>query len=93
MTALVDNVLTYLGLHSIYAITKNFDATRANVVCSARKVLTFVISFLFFTKTFNQLHVVGFVVTVVSASILQYSKVSQAEGKRLQSSKKKKRQR
>jgi drug/metabolite transporter (DMT)-like permease len=59
----VDNLLTYVGLEAIFHITQEFDATRANVTCSARKVLTFGISYVLFPKAFNRLHLLGLIVT------------------------------
>ena len=63
------------GLEAVMCITKEFDATRANVVCSGRKAIlgrngkvtifrvcisqlriTFVFSYLFFPKPFNNFH-------------------------------------
>ncbi|CAK0831199.1 unnamed protein product, partial [Prorocentrum cordatum] len=45
VATLLDNVLSYAGLEGVMRITAEFDSTRANVVCSARKALTFCFSY------------------------------------------------
>ncbi|CAE7704484.1 Slc35b3 [Symbiodinium sp. CCMP2592] len=70
----LDNVLTYLGLEAVMCITKEFDATRANVVCSGRKAITFVFSYFFFPKPFSMLHLFGLVLTILGGWSLQQAK-------------------
>ncbi|CAE7289550.1 SLC35B3 [Symbiodinium necroappetens] len=70
----LDNVLTYLGLEAVMCITQEFDATRANVVCSGRKAITFVFSYFFFPKPFSMLHVFGLFLTILGGWSLQQAK-------------------
>lgn len=72
---LADNVLSYLGLLSIMQITSEWDATRANVVCSCRKVITFAVSYILFPKSFSVFHGVGFLLTVMGGVRLQLIKL------------------
>eukprot|EP00913_Durusdinium_trenchii_P022718 g21334.t2 len=68
---MLDNLLTYIGLEAVMRITKDFDATRANVVCSGRKAITFLFSYWFFPKPFGPFHALGLLLTLVGGWNLQ----------------------
>eukprot|EP00434_Breviolum_minutum_P040005 symbB.v1.2.035540.t1/scaffold4809.1/size34500/3 len=68
---MLDNLLTYIGLEAVMGITKEFDATRANVVCSGRKAITFVFSYWFFPKAFGPFHALGLLLTLLGGWRLQ----------------------
>eukprot|EP00746_Dinoflagellata_sp_MGD_P098061 gnl/MRDRNA2_/MRDRNA2_39428_c0_seq2.p1 gnl/MRDRNA2_/MRDRNA2_39428_c0~~gnl/MRDRNA2_/MRDRNA2_39428_c0_seq2.p1 ORF type:complete len:285 (+),score=39.54 gnl/MRDRNA2_/MRDRNA2_39428_c0_seq2:1-855(+) len=59
LATVADHVLSYIGLEAVMRITGEFDATRANVVCSGRKAVTFVFSYCLFPKPFGALHAIG----------------------------------
>jgi len=56
---LLDSVLGYVGIQAILKLSQDFDATRANVACSMRRVVTFILSFAVFPKPFGMYHAVG----------------------------------
>ena len=68
---IADSFFTYIGLLAIFNISALFDATRASVVCSSRKQLTFVLSYLIYSKPFRALHAVGLVLTLGAGFLLQ----------------------
>ena len=61
----------FVGLIAVYKISALFDATRASVVCSSRKQITFVLSFVVYSKPFNRLHALGLTLTLVCGFFLQ----------------------
>jgi len=69
-----DNILSFLGLEAVFRITGEFDATRANVVCSCRKVFTFICSFWLFPKPFGLCHGLGLVLAAIGSVRLTRSK-------------------
>jgi len=55
----LDGALGYVGIQAVLKLSQDFDATRANVACSMRRVVTFILSFTMFPKPFGLLHAVG----------------------------------
>lgn len=55
----LDGMLGYVGIQAVLKLSQDFDATRANVACSMRRVVTFILSFTVFPKPFGVLHAVG----------------------------------
>eukprot|EP00928_Gymnodinium_smaydae_P100079 TRINITY_DN9736_c0_g1_i2.p1 TRINITY_DN9736_c0_g1~~TRINITY_DN9736_c0_g1_i2.p1 ORF type:complete len:245 (+),score=27.35 TRINITY_DN9736_c0_g1_i2:442-1176(+) len=75
VATVADNLCSYVGLIAIMRITADFDATRANVVCSCRKVITFFASYILFPKPHGVMHVIGLLLTVLGGAKLQAIKL------------------
>lgn len=60
-------LLAAIGVRALLTVTSEFDAARASVLTSTRKVCTFVLSFLIFPKPVTSLHVMGVVLTMVGS--------------------------
>lgn len=61
------------GMEAVYKITEIANATHSNAVCSARKVVTFLLSYLLYSKPANYLHLVGATCTIGAGGALQYT--------------------
>jgi len=72
--SMADNVFSFLGLEAVFRITGEFDATCANVVCSCRKVFTFLFSFWLFPKPFGLSHSLGLALAAIGSVQLTRSK-------------------
>jgi len=73
-----DNIFSFFGLEAVFRITGEFDATRANVVCSCRKVFTFLFSFWLFPKPFGPCHGLGLALASIGSVRLTRSKARKA---------------
>lgn len=74
-------LLTAVGVRALLHVTAEFDAARASVITSTRKVCTFALSFVFFPKPLSVLHVAGVVLTVTGSVEVQQV-LSRTQGSR-----------
>lgn len=73
--------LTAIGISALLRVTAEFDATRASVITSSRKVFTFAMSFVLFPKVFSVLHFLGATLTL-SGSFAVHRSLKHRDGAR-----------
>merc|ERR1719487_108477 len=79
---LLDGMFGYVGIQAVLKLSQDFDATRANVACSMRRVVTFILSFTVFPKPFGVLHAVGIILSLFGGLELHKShKTKSPKGK------------
>jgi uncharacterized membrane protein len=79
----VQSLVTYLGVLCFVASIKSFGAVLATTITTVRKIVTVMLSFLFFAKPFNNVYLVGicmFVVSFVVQFLVQYNQIQAGLG-------------
>lgn len=62
----ISSIMGYASVMFVLLLIKHFSATTAEVVKSCRKVLSIVLSFVFFARPINRNHIIGFALFLAS---------------------------
>jgi len=79
----VQSLVTYLGVLCFVTMIKSFGAVLATTVTTVRKIVTVMLSFIFFEKPFNNTYLVGigmFVISFIVQFFVQYQQIQAGLG-------------